>query len=56
MTEEVKRIIENAWNNRHAGNEVEIVSNCCSAPEWMYTGMCSECKEHAEFINLGDDE
>lgn len=55
MTEEVKRIIENAWTNRHVDSEAEIVSNCCSAPA-EYFDICSDCKEHADFINLGDDE
>ncbi len=28
-----------------------MYSNCCSASEWMpYSGICSDCKEHAEFI------
>ena len=54
MTEEVQQIINNAWANR--SYEEEIVSNCCSAPEWIETGLCSDCKEHAEFINLGDNE
>ena len=27
------------------------MSNCCSANEWMpYSGICSDCKEHAEFL------
>lgn len=34
---------------------MEIVSNCCSAPEWMHTGLCSECKEHADFIDLNEE-
>lgn len=55
MTEEVRKIIENAWNNRHADNDIEIVSNCCSAPA-EYFDICSKCKEHADFINLGEDE
>ena len=24
-------------------------SNCCDADEWYETGLCSECKEHADF-------
>ena len=32
-------------------NEYEMVSNCCGALRWIgETDMCSECKEHAEFI------
>ena len=28
-------------------------SNCCGASEWMEnTDICSDCKEHCEFINL----
>jgi len=31
-----------------------MMSNCCSANEWMpYSGICSDCKEHAEFIPDG---
>ena len=27
-------------------------SNCCGASEWMEeTGICSDCKEHCEFID-----
>ena len=27
-----------------------MMSNCCGADEWMpYSGVCSDCKEHAEF-------
>ena len=30
-------------------------SDCCSASEWIEgTGICSECKEHAEFIEIED--
>ena len=54
MTEKVKQIIANAWAN--PSYEEEIVSNCCGAPEFIETGLCSDCKEHADFINLGDDE
>ena len=24
-------------------------SDCCGASEWNGMGLCSECKEHAEF-------
>lgn len=24
-------------------------SNCCGADNWLGTGLCSDCKEHAEF-------
>ncbi len=53
MTEEVKQIIENAWANPSC--EIEVVSNCCSAPA-SHFDICSDCGEHADFINLGDDE
>ena len=34
-----------------------MMSNCCSANEWMpYSGICSDCKEHAEFIPDGEEE
>jgi hypothetical protein len=28
---------------------METLSDCCSAEEWYETGLCSECKEHADF-------
>lgn len=35
----------------------ERVSTCCSAPEWLdETGICSACKEHTDFIILGEEE
>lgn len=38
---------------------MDIVSNCCSAAplygDTMY-GLCGDCKEHCEFIELGDDD
>lgn len=24
-------------------------SNCCGAPRWCDTDICSDCKEHADF-------
>ena len=24
-------------------------SNCCGADNWLGTGLCEQCKEHAEF-------
>lgn len=34
----------------------EWVSNCCSAPEWLdESGICSQCKEHCDFINLAEE-
>lgn len=36
---------------------MEIVSNCCSAPEWLDgTGLCSACKEHCDFVDLELEE
>jgi hypothetical protein len=30
-------------------------SECCGASEWIEgTGICNECKEHAEFIEIED--
>jgi hypothetical protein len=30
-------------------------SDCCGAPEWIEgTGICNECKEHAEFEDIDD--
>ena len=34
-----------------------MMSNCCGANEWMpYSGICSDCKEHAEFLPDGEEE
>ena len=46
MNEDIKRIIDKAWANRH--EEHVIASDCCGATE-KYTGICSDCGEHAEF-------
>ena len=27
-------------------------SDCCSAPQWNETDLCSECLEHAEFNKI----
>lgn len=27
----------------------ELLSNCCGAPAWGETDICSDCKEHCEF-------
>lgn len=54
MTEEVKRIIEKAWDTRYDNREEDIVSNCCSAPA-LYFDLCSDCKEHAEFVDLNEE-
>ena len=37
-----------------------MISNCCGAPPWMEIddynmGICSRCKEHAEFIEDEDE-
>ena len=32
-------------------NWVEV-SECCGAERWMDTDVCSDCKEHAEFIEV----
>ena len=29
-------------------------SECCGASEWYETGLCSECKEHTDFIETED--
>ena len=39
--------------------ESEWVSGCCSAPmdgEMIDIGMCPECMEHCEAVDLNDDE
>ena len=28
---------------------MSMMSNCCSAPRWGETDICSKCKEHADF-------
>lgn len=36
----------------------ELVSDCCSSAAWLGNidlGICGACKEHCEFIELGDD-
>lgn len=32
-------------------NWVEV-SECCGAERWMDTDVCSDCKEHAEFMEV----
>jgi len=37
---------------------MEWVSECCSAPEIgesMDMGICTECKEHCDYIDLDED-
>ncbi len=35
---------------------MELVSNCCGSPEWLdNTGICGDCKEHCEFIDLNEE-
>lgn len=32
-------------------------SECCGAFEWIDgTGICNECREHAEFIDFEEDD
>ena len=34
---------------------MNIVSDCCGATPWgdmIETGICGDCKEHCEFINI----
>ena len=36
---------------------INMYSNCCCAPPVENSGdVCSECKEHADFINEGEVE
>ena len=30
---------------------VDTFSDCCNAPEYRETGLCSECMEHAQFYS-----
>jgi hypothetical protein len=33
-----------------------MVSDCCGAPEWLdETGICNECKEHADWVDEDED-
>lgn len=35
----------------YGGGEMsEALSDCCGAPAWGNTDLCSECKEHADFL------
>ena len=29
-----------------------LLSECCGSPPWFETGLCSSCKEHADFIDI----
>lgn len=50
-----KQIVEYAWLNPHILEGV--FSNCCGAESsYISDSLCSNCLEHADFINLGDDE
>ena len=31
------------------------LSNCCGAPKWGETDLCSQCLEHASWIEEGDE-
>jgi hypothetical protein len=31
-------------------------SNCCGAAAWNDTDICSDCLEHAEFINFEEND
>lgn len=35
---------------------MNLLSDCCGAPELYETGLCSYCKEHTEFINYDEVE
>ncbi len=35
---------------------MELQSNCCGADEWLdNTGICGDCKEHADFVTSADE-
>ena len=29
-----------------------LLSECCGSPPWFETGLCSSCREHADFIDI----
>ena len=33
---------------------MEVVSDCCGASPLWETDLCSECREHAEFIDIDE--
>jgi hypothetical protein len=35
---------------------MNLLSDCCGATEWYETGLCSECKDHSEFIDYDEYE
>lgn len=35
---------------------MNLLSDCCGAPEWFETGLCSDCKEHTEFLDYDELE
>jgi hypothetical protein len=46
----------NTTDQQNVEREEEWVSECCSAPmcgEAMDIGLCPECMEHCEVVNLG---
>lgn len=51
-----KAYIDRSKKAQSIGENEEWVSNCCSAPEWLdESGICSQCKEHSDFINLTEE-
>ena len=35
---------------------MEELSDCCGAEDWNGTGLCSECKEHADFNEQEEED
>ena len=33
-----------------------LLSECCGSPPWFETGLCSSCREHADFIDISKKE
>ena len=33
-----------------------LLSECCGSPPWFETGLCSSCREHADFININKEK
>ena len=45
-------IAKNRQNRRDKEMIEVLLSECCGSPPWFETGLCSSCKEHADFIDI----
>ena len=55
-TESTKITFQSLYKQILAEDEAPKLSNCCGARELGETGLCSKCKEHAEFEPEKDEE